>query len=154
MPAWRVRRRFTPGVFAEIETAIQGAEARHAGEICFAVEGALEPPDLWGGLTPRERALEVFAQLRVWDTEANNGILLYVLLADHAVEIVADRGIAARVAAADWAAACDQARQAYAQGQFATGSVALVASVAGLLERHFPNARGDANELPNQPILL
>jgi uncharacterized membrane protein len=153
-PTWLARRRFTPQVFTDIERAIEAAEARHAGEIRFVVETALDLPELWNGMTSRQRALETFARLGVWDTEGNNGILLYVLLADHAVEIVADRGIAARVSAEDWRECCKPAQAAYAAGQYGPGSVALVAAVAGMLAKHFPSSRGDPDELPNQPILL
>jgi uncharacterized membrane protein len=106
LPAWLLRRRFPPALLAEIEAAVVEVERRHAGEVRFVLEHALEPGDLLAGLTPRERALQVFGLARVWDTAANNGVLVYVLYAEHAVEIVADRGIAARVPQADWDAVC------------------------------------------------
>jgi len=153
-PGWVMRRRFTPAVLAEIEQAIAQVELRHAGEICFAVEHALELADLRSGLTPRERALEVFGLMRVWDTEGNNGVLVYVLYAERAVEIVADRGISRRVAQADWDAICRIAEQDFHVGAFREGSLKAIREIAKLLERHFPNAGGDRNELPDQPLLL
>lgn len=149
-----VRRCFPPAGLAEIEAAIHEVESRHSGEIRFAVESSLDIDELLAGVPPRERALEVFSNLRVWDTEANNGVLIYVLLADHDVEIVADRGIAARVPHQEWETICREIEAHYREGRFAHGSVAGVRSVGRLLERHFPGGRPDANELPNQPVLL
>jgi hypothetical protein len=151
---WMARRRFSPGVIAEIEMAIREVESRHAGEIRFAVERGLDLPEIWNGVAPRQRALQIFGQLGVWDTEANNGVLIYVLLADHDVEILADRGIASRVPASDWEAVCHEMEAHYRAGRFAEGSVAGVRGVGKLLERHFPGGRSDADELPNQPVLL
>lgn len=153
-PGWVMRRRFTPAVLAEIEQAIAQVERQHAGEICFAVEHALDLADLRSGLTPRERALEVFGLMRVWDTEGNNGVLIYVLYADRAVEIVADRGIARRVPQAEWDAICRAVEQDFHGGAFREGSLKAVRAIAELLARHFPQAGGDANELPDQPLLL
>lgn len=153
-PRWVMRRHFTPELLAEIETAIAQVEGRHAGEVCFAVEHALDLPDLRAGLTARERALEVFGLMRVWDTEANNGVLLYVLYGERAVEIVADRGIARRVPQEDWDALCRSVERQFHVGAFREGSLQAVRGIAALLERHFPHGRGDANELPDQPFLL
>lgn len=153
-PGWVMRRHFTPEVLAEIGQAIEAVERRHAGEIRFVAEHALELLDLRAGLTPRERAVQVFGLARVWDTEASNGVLVYVLYAEHAVEIVADRGIARRVAQADWDAICRAVEQDFRGGDFRGGALRAVRGVAALLERHFPHAPGDANELPDQPLLL
>jgi uncharacterized membrane protein len=152
---WGTRRRFTPHVLGNIEKTIAQVESQHAGEIRFVVETALHPLELWRGLTPRQRALQVFAQLGIWDTEHNNGVLIYVLLADRAVEILADRGIAAQVAAAEWQQICREMEHHYGAGDFGRGSVAGVLQVGRLLERHFPGARGSGrDELPNKPLLL
>jgi uncharacterized membrane protein len=151
------RRLFTAAVLVQIERACSAAEERHAGEIRFAVETALPLAALLHGMTPRQRALAVFAHLHMWDTEHNNGVLIYVLRADRAVEIVADRGINARVTIEEWQALCRTVEAQYRAGRFAEGSQTAIAGVAALLERHFPG-RGDvvptSNELPNQPILL
>lgn len=148
-------RVFSPPLLQQIEQSCSAAEARHAGEIRFAVETSLPLTALWHGMTPRERALALFAQLHIWDTEHNNGVLIYVLRADRAVEIIADRGINARVSPAEWQSVCRDVETHYRAGRFAEGSQAAVAGVAALLEQHFPAPRGvAANELPNQPILL
>src|SRR5690606_35649158 len=141
-------------VLAQIEDAISEVESRHSGEIRFAVESALEPSDLWMGVTPRERALQIFSELGVWDTELNNGVLIYVLFADHDVEILADRGIAVRVPREQWENVCHEMEAHYRAGRFAEGSVAGIQSVGRLLAQHFPHAGADRDELPNQPVLL
>ncbi|HTT06559.1 MAG TPA: TPM domain-containing protein [Steroidobacteraceae bacterium] len=148
-------RLFSPALLQQIEQACSAAEARHAGEIRFAVETSLPLAALWHGITPRERALALFAQLHIWDTEHNNGVLIYVLRADRAVEIIADRGINARVSPSEWQSVCREVETQYRAGRVAEGSKAAIAGVAALLEQHFPALRSaPANELPNQPILL
>jgi len=148
------RRHFTPAVLAEIEAAIHDVELRHSGEIRFVVETALDVDELWRRVPPRTRALEVFSHLGVWDTEANNGVLIYVLMADRDVEILADRGIASRVPQGDWEAICHEIEAHYREGRFAQGSVAGIRSIGSVLARHFPNTGGAVNELPNQPVIL
>jgi uncharacterized membrane protein len=150
----RTRALFSPAVLSQIEAAIGAAEARHSGEIRFVVESSLPLPALWQAVTARARAQQLFAHLRVWDTEHNNGVLIYVLRADRAVEILADRGISARVSEAEWQAVCREVENHYRAGDYALGSTAAVAGVARLLGRHFPAGGSGANELPNQPILL
>jgi uncharacterized membrane protein len=151
---WGTRRRFTAPVLARIEQALVRIEALHAGEIRFAVETAFDLPELWYGVTPRERALQVFGHLGVWDTDGNNGVLIYVLMADHDVEIVADRAIAARVPQADWDALCREIEAHFRAGRFADGAEAGIAGIGRLLARHFPGAGADRDELPNRPVLL
>ncbi len=148
------RQRFSPPVMDAIEAAVAAAERRTSGEIRFAVETALDVPELWRGETPRERAQEVFAELGVWDTELRNGVLLYVLMADRDVEIVADRGASARIGAADWEAVCRIMEEHFRAGRFQEGAVAGVSAVGALLERHFPPAARDRNEQPDQGVLL
>ena len=151
---WSTRRHFTPAVRASIEQAVKECEARHAGEIRFVVETAFDLPELWHDLAPRRRALQLFGQLGVWDTAHNNGVMIYVLMADRVVEIVADRGIAARVTQAEWQAVCAQMQQHYRAGHYREGSLAGVAGVGALLGRHFPGQHHSAQELPDQPVLL
>ena len=154
---WATRRRFTPAVLDGIEGAIQAAETRHAGEIRFAVETAIDLPSLWRGETARARALEAFAGLGVWDTEANNGVLIYVLMAEKVLLealVIADRGIASRVSQAEWEEVCREAEDRFRQGRFGEGAQAAIAGVARLLGRHFPAQGADRNEQPNQPVLL
>lgn len=151
---WRVRRAFPPATVAAIAAAIHAAEQGHDGEIRFAVEGALDPWALIRGQTPRERAIEVFSNLRVWDTQHNNGVLIYVLLADRAVEIVADRGIHAHEATTTWGAICRQIEAACGRSEHEAGATAGIDAVAQSLRRHFPRHGPRANELPDEPVLL
>jgi uncharacterized membrane protein len=149
-----MRQRFDTAALKEIEGAIHEVESRISGEVRFVVEAALDIDDLVAGTTPRSRALAAFSHLGVWDTEANNGVLIYVLLADRDVEIVADRGIARRVSQEEWDGVCREIEAHYRGGRFAQGSVAGIRSVGRLLEKHFPGQGADADELPNQPVLL
>ncbi|MGP8035121.1 MAG: TPM domain-containing protein [Steroidobacteraceae bacterium] len=151
---YSTRRHFTAPVREAIERAIRECEARHAGEIRFVVETALDLPELWHELPPRQRALQLFGQLGVWDTAHNNGVLIYVLMADRVVEIIADRGIAARVTQAEWGAVCRQMEHHYRAGRFLDGSVGGILGVAALLGRHFPGKHPGEPELPDQPVLL
>ena len=148
------RRRFPPAVRVAIEEAIRDCEARHAGEIRFVVETAFDLPELWHDLAPRQRALQLFGQLGVWDTAHNNGVLIYVLMADRIVEIVADRGIAARVSQAEWGAVCRQMEHHFREGRFREGSIVGITGVGALLGRHFPGKGPGGQELPDQPVLL
>jgi len=151
---WGTRRRFTPLVLAAIERGIAAHESRHAGEIRFAIETAFDLPDLWYGTTPRQRAVVVFGQLGVWDTAGNNGVLIYVLMADRDVEIVADRAIAERVPQAEWKAICDEMRSHFQAGRFAEGSTAGIGGVGRLLAQNFPGQGGDRNEQADAPVMI
>jgi uncharacterized membrane protein len=154
-PAWLSRVRFPAASLDAVEAAIREGESTHDGEVCFAVEAALDLADLWRGKTARERAREVFAELGVWDTAANNGVLIFVLLAERDVEIVADRGAAARISSQAWEAACHAMEAHFREGRFAEGAVAGVRAVSALLAEHFP-ATGDrpsANELRDRPLV-
>ena len=151
---WRTRMLFPSASLDAIERAITRAELTHAGEIRFAVETALTPLHVLHGMTPRTRALEVFAHLRVWDTELNNGVLVYVQVADRDVEIVADRGFEGRVAQAEWEAVCRLMEEHFRAGRFEAGSIAGVDAIAQLLARHFPQGASKGNQLPDRPTLL
>jgi uncharacterized membrane protein len=151
---YSTRRQFTAAVRAAIERAIRECEARHAGEIRFVVETAFDLPELWHELPPRTRALQLFGQYGVWDTAHNNGVLIYVLMADHDVEIVADRGIAQHVTQAEWQAVCRQMESHFRAGRFREGATVGILGVGALLGRHFPGTHPSDNELPNQPVLL
>jgi uncharacterized membrane protein len=151
---WSTRRHFDLPTRDAIEQAIGECEARHGGEIRFIVETALDIPELWHDLPPRVRARQLFGQYGVWDTASNNGVLIYVLMADHAVEIVADRGIAQHIAQGEWQAVCRQMEHHYREGRFRDGSVVGILGVGALLGRHFPAKAASGNELPNQPVLL
>jgi len=151
-----LRRAFSIESLEAIERAIDQSERQHSGEIRFAIEGSLEPGEVWRGKSPRERALEVFAALGVWDTAANNGVLVYVLLADHDVEIVADRGFNGHVPVAEWRTVCDDMEREFRAGRFREGAVVGVEDVGRIIARHFPQLPGqrDEDELPNRPTLL
>jgi uncharacterized membrane protein len=149
------RRHFPSNTLDAIQKAIAAGEHGHQGQVCFAIEGALPLGQLVQGRTPRERAREVFAHLRVWDTEHNSGVLIYVLLADHAIEIIADRGIAANVDDAGWNSISAQIQKSFAVGEFERGGVEGVSAVSEILAKHFPaDGKIRANELPDRPVLL
>lgn len=149
------KRMFPEVALHRIAEAVAAGERRHRGEVVFAVESELPLGALWRGMQARERAEEAFARLRVWDTEANNGVLLYLLLADHRIEIVADRGLRG-VPDAEWAAICRRMETRMAQGEAATAVVEAIGDISAILAREFPRADGEAdvNELPNRPVLL
>ena len=149
-----VRRAFPEATLARIERTIADTERLHHGQVCFAIEAALDGPSLWTGQSAAERAIERFGQLRVWDTEHNNGVLIYLLWADRDVEIVADRGIHARVGGEGWEAVCRQMEFAFRKGRFEEGAIAGIEAVGGLLARHFPGDGRTPNEVPDRPVLL
>jgi hypothetical protein len=150
-----VGRIFTDRSLEAVKQAIQQAEVGHEGEIRFAVEASLNTLPLLRDQPARERALEVFSQLRVWDTEHNNGVLIYLLLADHDVEIIADRGIHRRVGDEKWEAICSEMEVAFREGQFEAGVVAGIHAVGNLLREYFSvQPQGRANELSDSPVIL
>jgi hypothetical protein len=151
---WTVRRAFPQTAIERIEAAIGASEQKHRGEIRFAAEGPLDFLPVLRGLTPRERALEVFALLKVWDTEENTGVLVYVQLVDRCIEIVADRGIAKRIAQAEWDAICGRMQAAFAQRRFEDGAAAGIAAIGDLLASQFPAGAENPDELPDRPTLL
>ncbi len=149
-----VRRIFPLRAMNEIESAIRATEARHAGQIRFAVEAALELAPLLAGQTAQQRAVDVFSKLRVWDTEHNNGVLIYLLLADRDVEIVADRGIHVKLGKEVWESICREMEVAFRAGKFEEGVLAGIHAVGEHLSRHFPARSGKANEMPDSPVVL
>ena len=150
----RVAQAFPRSALNAIEKAIKASETAHAGEVQFVVEGSLVGMPLFKDQSPRERAIELFAQLGVWDTEHNNGLLIYLLLADRAVEIVADRGIHDKVGTAEWSKVCRQMEAAFKQSNFEGGLVSGVQSVTQHLVKHFPSVGHSQNELPDEPVVL
>jgi len=151
---WQTRRAFSKTVCDAIEKSITDSEQQHLGEIRFVVEGQLDWHHLWHGCTARHRAIELFSQLSVWDTEHNNGVLVYVQLAGKQLEIVADRGISTRVAQAEWDTICHEMLRHYSQGHYEAGSVAGLQRITGLLIQHFPGIHKNRNELTNKVTLL
>ena len=150
----QVSRTFGRSTLNKIEAAIKASEAEHVGEIRFAVEGGLDGTPLFKGQSARERAIEIFSQLRVWDTQHTTGVLIYLLLADRAVEIVADRGIHAKVGSQEWSKVCRQMEAAFRQSNFEGGVVSGVQAVTRHLKQHFPSDSLDRNELPDKPVVL
>ncbi|MFW7348030.1 TPM domain-containing protein [Pigmentiphaga sp. D-2] len=146
-------RAFPARSLDRIERTIREVESRHDGQIRFVVEAALDMGPLWQQQSPRERALEVFALQGVWDTPDNNGILLYVLMADHAVEIVCDRGIHACETAGTWEAVCRRIQEAFAQGRYEQGVIEGITALGASLARHYPGA-SRANTLPDRPRIM
>jgi uncharacterized membrane protein len=152
---FQLRRCFPSELLDAMARAISEGERRHLGELRFAVESRLAPGAVWSGLTSRKRAHEVFAQLGVWDTEHNTGVLIYVLLAERRIEIVADRGLAARVGPDAWARICARMQQDFSAGRWREGSLAGIAAVHELAEAHFPgDGLDNPDELPDRPVLL
>jgi uncharacterized membrane protein len=151
---WRVRRIFTPDVLVAIEQAIKAGEATHSGQIRFVVEGALDGAPLFRDQPARERALDVFSQLRIWDTAHNNGVLVYLLLADRDVEIVADRGIDARVGAAGWEKICADMEADFRAGNFRNGVIKGIEAVSRQMAAYFPKHGAGRNELPDKPMVI
>ena len=153
-PGWLVYRSFPRPVLARIEEAIRESERSHDGELRFAVEAGLPAVALVRGITPRQRAREVFGQLAVWDTEHNSGVLIYLQLVDRNIEILADRGISAKVEQATWDDICRRMEEAFRNGAFEAGTLQGIAEVTRLLAMHFPPAGANPNELPDRPVVL
>lgn len=154
MTRWRVNAAFPRGSLRAIEKAVRESHRTHVGQIRFAVEGALHCSALFKGLSAREHAIDVFSQLRVWDTEYNNGVLIYLLIADRDVEIIADRGIHAKVDSHEWEAICHAMEAAFRQGAYQSGVLRGIEQVTELLKRHFPVADPPRDELPSSPVVM
>jgi uncharacterized membrane protein len=154
MSPMRAARAFPSATLDAIQREIAAHEKLHRGEVCFVVEAELETAQLWAGLSSRDRAREVFAMRGVWNTEENNGVLIYVLLADHKVEVVADRGIDARVDPQAWIRIVADMDRFFTESRFEEGAIAGVRAVSDVLAAHFP-ARGEgANELADRPVMM
>ncbi len=154
LPQWSIGLAFPKGTLQAIEQAIAASEKNHDAELRFAVEAGLPLAALTRGQTSRQRAVEVFSQLRVWDTAHNSGVLVYVQLIDRKVEILADRGINALVPQAEWDAICRRLEQRYRKGEFEQGTLAAIAAITEHLARHFPPGEANPDELPNRPVTL
>ena len=154
LPQWSIGLAFPKRVLRAIEQAIAASEKNHDAELRFAVEAGLPLAALLRGQTARGRAVEVFSQLRVWDTEHNSGVLVYVQLVDRKVEILTDRGINALVPQAEWNAICRRIEQRYREGAFEAGTLAAIEEISLRLARHFPPRQTNPNELPNRPVVL
>ena len=151
---WWLRRYFPPNVLAAIEAATKAGEATHSGQVRFVVEGALEGRPLFKNQPARERALDIFSQLRIWDTAHNNGVMIYLLLADRNVEIIADRGVDAKVGAAGWEKICAEMEKEFKTGNFESGVIKGIEAVSRQLATHFPAQGAGRNELPDAPVVM
>jgi uncharacterized membrane protein len=151
---WWQRHYFPPHVLAAIEAATTAGEATHSGQVRFVVEGALDGRPLFQNQPTRERALDIFAQLRIWDTAHNNGVLIYLLLADRNVEIIADRGIDTKVGAAGWERICTEMEKEFKAGNFERGVIKGIEAVSRELAKHYPPYAGEPNELPDAPVVI
>ena len=152
-----VRRMFPCASLNAIEKMIEQSEAGYSGEIVFAIEDSLGLMPLISGQSARERAVEVFSLLRVWDTQQDNGVLVYLLLADHDIEIVADRGIDAKVGKENWEVICHEMETAFREGQYDTGVMMGISKIGHLMRQYFPVVLEDGkrnNELPDKPVVL
>ncbi|MGZ5542909.1 MAG: TPM domain-containing protein [Methylobacter sp.] len=145
---------FSKTVLENIEKAIKHSEHRHGGELRFAVENALALGQVWRGVSARQRAIEVFADLRVWDTEQNSGVLVYLLLADREVHIVADRGIAKCVKQSEWNVITEAMQKEFLRGDFLSGSLQGIEHITVLLATHYPPNADNPNELSNKPVIV
>lgn len=147
-------RCFGPDALAAIDAACARSEQSHRAEIRCAIEAALPLGHLWRGVDSAARAVEVFSLLRMWDTAENNGILLYVLLAERQIEIVADRGFTDRVTSADWKNICNEMETAFGAGRYEAGTLAALQRISVFARRHFPGSGGNPNELPDTTVVL
>ncbi|GJI91024.1 membrane protein [Rugamonas sp. R1(2021)] len=151
---WQVERAFPPSALAAIEQEIKTSEAAHLGEIRFAVEGGLPASLLYRDQSARERAIDMFSLLRIWDTDERNGVLIYLLLADHSVEIVADRGVHAKTGAPEWERICRGMETAFRGGRYEQGVIDGIQAITRLLTTYFPSHGARRNELPDKVVLL
>jgi len=151
-PHWAAGRVFRPHVLKRIEEAVKASERHHDGELRFAVEAGLPVHALTA--SSRHRAEDLFSQLRVWDTEHNNGVLIYVQLVDRKIEIIADRGIAAKVPQAEWSAICRAMERAFGESLFLEGSLAAIDAITRILALRFPPRGRNPNELSDKPVVL
>lgn len=151
---WRARKLFPRKTLAAIEQAIRAGEATHSGQVRFVVEGALDGAPLFRDQPARERAIDIFSQLRIWDTAHNNGVLIYLLLADRDVEIIADRGIDGKVGHAGWEKICADMERDFRSGQFEGGVIRGIEAVSRQLATYFPSHGKGPNELPDVPLVI
>jgi len=151
---WHMRRLFPAQALDRLEQAIGEVEAGHSGELRLVIENELDLASILAGKSPQVRAREVFGRFGVWDTQHNNGVLIYLLLADRRVEVVADRGFRGLVSDEEWAGVCRAMEVEFRAGRFAAGAEAGIRAAGVLIGRHFPSDGEQRNELPDRPVLL
>lgn len=154
LPGWWLLRAFPKSSLQAIEQATAASERVHLGEVRFVVEAHLPLYAVLQQQSARARAIELFSQLRLWDTEHNSGVLVYVQLLDRRVEIVADRGIASRVDAAFWRDVCRRLEAAFGEGQYEAGALLALSEITAILAEHFPAGMDNPDELANAPVVL
>lgn len=154
MPDWLARRGFSVDDLTAVTGEIARSETTHRGELRFVIEGALPVGALLQDLSARERAIDLFSSLRVWDTADNSGVLIYVQLVDHQVEILADRGISARVPQSEWDAICHDMETAFVRQEWRRGATQAIVRAGELLAQHFPASDHNPNELPDSPLVI
>lgn len=152
--AGEAKQAFPDPTLDAIAEAIDLGERSHRGEVRLIVEKALPLEAAWHGVSNRQRAIALFADYGVWDTEDNCGVLIYVNLAEHKIDIVADRGIDRKIDAATWQAVCRTMADGFKAGRFHDATLAAIGQVNALLEQHFPASGERPNELPDRPLML
>ena len=148
------RRVFPPRTLQAIEEAIEDGETRHRAEVHMIIEPALDMQAVLSRMTSRERARELFSDYRIWDTEENCGVLMYINLADHKVEIVADRGVGREIPAGEWETICRTMTQGFARGEYHDSVIHALTRLNASLEQHYPDDGSTRNQLPNRPVML
>jgi uncharacterized membrane protein len=151
---WQVKRHFSVSALNNIEKAILASEKKHAGEIRFVVEAGLHPLEILYKKTPKKRAIELFGRLNIWDTEYNNGVLIYLLLADRDVEIMGDRGIHQHLGKEGWEDICREMEVLFRKGEFEAGVLHGIDKISAVLDKHFPQSGASKNEISNKPLIL
>ncbi len=151
---WQVQRHFSKAALRNIEKAIKASESTHCGELRFVVEAGLHPLEILAKKMPKKRAIELFGLLNVWDPQHNNGVLIYLLLADRDVEIIGDRGIHQHVGNDGWEIICHAMELQFRRGEFEAGVLQGISDIGRLLQQHYPAVGESKNELPNKPIIL
>lgn len=151
---WQVSSHFSAEALRNIEKSIAASEKKHAGEIRFVVEAGLHPYEIVFKKTPKKRAIELFGRLNIWDTEYNNGVLIYLLLADRDVEIVGDRGIHQHVGHDGWEVICREMETLFRKSEFEAGVLQGIEQISVVLEKHFPQNGSRKNEISNKPLIL
>ena len=154
IPDWWARRAFPKALLRRIEQAIAASEQSHGGELRLVVEANLPLAALLRDQSPRQRAVELFGELGVWDTENNCGVLIYLQLLDRRVEIVADRGIHRRVGDAFWEAVCGRLEKSFSDGRYEPGVVRALEEITAALSEHCPAAADNPDELSNAPLIF
>ncbi len=153
-PSWKFRKIFPKKFLKNIELVIQNSEKRHNGELVFLVEVKFPIPLVIKKITPRQRAIDLFSKYRVWDTEFNNGVLIYLLLSEKQIEIIADRGISKKIPQKEWDLILERMKTNFKKGYFEKGVILGISEITEILSTHFPPPQNKPNELSDKPIII